>query len=45
MRLAVNIQDAKITQKLNRHLRTIAQGCRTISSQLRHVSTIGKKGC
>ena len=32
------IQDAK-----NRHLGTIAQLCRAISSQLRHVSTIGKK--
>jgi len=27
----------------NRHLRTIAQICRAISSQLRHVSTIRKK--
>jgi len=27
----------------NRHLGTIAQPCRAISSQLRHVSTIGKK--
>ena len=27
----------------NRHLHTIAQLCRAISSQLRHVSTIGKK--
>jgi len=27
----------------NRHLRTIAQLCRAISSQLRHVSTIGNK--
>jgi len=26
----------------NRHLSTIAQICQTISSQLRHVSTIGK---
>jgi len=26
-----------------RHLRTIAQICRALSSQLRHVSTIGKK--
>jgi len=26
----------------NRHLRTIAQLCRAVSSQLRHVSTIGK---
>jgi len=32
------IQDAE-----NRHLGTIAQLCRAISSQLRHVSTIGKK--
>jgi len=33
------------TQKIakNRHLRTIAQLCRAISSQLRHASTIGKK--
>jgi len=33
------------TQKVakNRHLGTIAQFCRAISSQLRHVSTIGKK--
>jgi len=30
------------TQK-NRHLRTIAQLCRAVSSKLRHVSTIGKK--
>ena len=30
------------TQK-NRHFGTIAQLCRAISSQLRHVSTIGKK--
>jgi len=27
----------------NRHLGTITQLCRAISSQLRHVSTIGKK--
>jgi len=27
----------------NRHLHTIAQFCRTISSQLSHVPTIGKK--
>ena len=32
------IQDAK-----NRYLSTIAQLCRAISSQLRHVSTMGKK--
>ena len=31
------IQDAK-----NRHFGTIAQLCRAVSSQLRHVSTIGK---
>ena len=34
------MQDSK-----NRHLRTIVQLCRAISSQLRHVSTIGKKTC
>ena len=34
----VKIQDAK-----NRHFGTIAQLCRAVSSQLRHVSTIGKK--
>ena len=41
MRLAENSErknDAK-----NRHLGTIAQLCRAISSQLRYVSTIGKK--
>jgi len=27
----------------NRHLRTIAQLCQAVSSQLRHVLTIGKK--
>jgi len=40
MRLAENTgrkNDAKV-----RHLRTIAQFCRAISSQLRHVLTIGK---
>jgi len=31
-----------MTQK-NRHLGTIPQLCRAMSSQLRHVSTIGKK--
>jgi len=36
------MQDAKMTQK-NRHLGTIAQLCRAISWQLRHVSTIGQK--
>jgi len=35
-------QDAKKVTK-NRHLGTIEQLCRAISSQLRHVSTIGKK--
>ena len=35
---SLQIQDAK-----NRHLGTIAQLCRAIPSQLRHVSTIGKK--
>ena len=34
------IQNAKMTQK--RHLRTIGQLCRALSSQLKHVSTIGK---
>jgi len=36
------MQDAKKSPK-NRHLRTIAQLCLAIPSQLRHVSTIGKK--
>jgi len=31
------------TQKLRKNLRTIAQLCQAISSQLRHISTIGKK--
>jgi len=35
---SLEMQDAK-----NRHLRTIAQLCRAISSQLRQLSTIGKK--
>jgi len=35
---SLEIQHAK-----NRHFGTIAQLCRTISSELRHVSTIGKK--
>jgi len=35
---SLQIQDAK-----NRHIGTIAQFCQAISSQLRHVSTIGKK--
>ena len=29
----------------NRHLGTVEQVCRAISSQLRHISTIGKKTC
>ena len=39
---SLEIQDAKMMQK-NRHLCTISQLCRAISSQLRHVSTVGKK--
>jgi len=35
---SLEMQDAKI-----RHLGTIAQLCRAISLQLRHISTIGKK--
>jgi len=35
---SLEIQDTK-----NRHFDTIAQFCRAISSELRHVSTIGKK--
>ena len=36
---------AALRQKIakSRHLSTIAQLCRAISSQLRHVSTIGKQ--
>jgi len=33
---------ANTGRKKNRHLGTIAQLCRAMSSQLRHVSTIGK---
>ena len=40
-RLAANTGRKKSPK--SRHLGTIAQLCRTISSQLRHVSTIGKK--
>ena len=40
-RLAANAGPKKVTK--NRHLGTIPQLCRAISSQLRHVSTIGKK--
>ena len=39
--LAANAGPNKVAK--NRHLGTIAQLCRAISSQLRHVSTIGKK--
>jgi len=39
--LAENTGRKKVAK--NRHLRIIAQICRAISSQLRHVSTIGKK--
>ena len=41
MCLAENTGRKKVTK--NRHLGTIPQLCRAISSQLRHVSTIGKK--
>jgi len=37
MRLAEN------TGRKTRHFGTIAQLCRAVSSQLRHISTIGKK--
>ena len=40
-RLAGNAGRKKVAK--NRHLGTIAQICRAISSQLRHISTIGKK--
>ena len=43
MRLAGNAGPKKSTKI--RHMGTIAQLCRAISSQLRHVSTIGKKTC
>ena len=41
MRLAENTGRKRAAK--NRHLGTIAQLCRAISSQLRHVSTIGTK--
>jgi len=41
MRLAANAGPKKVAK--NRHLGTIAQLCWAISSQLKHVSTIGKK--
>ena len=40
-RLAANVGPKKVAK--NRHLGTIAQLCRAISSQLWHVSTIAKK--
>jgi len=40
-RLAENTGRKKVAK--NRHLGTIAQLCQAISSQLRHISTIGKK--
>jgi len=40
-RLAANTGRKKLAK--NRHLGTIAQLWRAISSQLKHVSTIGKK--
>ena len=39
--LAANAGPKKVAK--NRHLGTIPQLCRAISSQLRHASTIGKK--
>jgi len=41
MRLAENTGCKKVAK--NRHLSTTAHICRAMSSQLRHVSTIGKK--
>jgi len=41
MRLAANAGPKRVAN--NRHLGTIAQVCRAISSQLRHVLTVGKK--
>jgi len=41
MRLAENTGRKKNRKKI-RHVRTIVQFCRAISSQLRHISTIGK---
>jgi len=39
---SLKLQDAK-SRPQNHHLGTIAQICRPMSSQLRHVSTIGKQ--
>jgi len=41
VRLAENTGRKKVAK--NRHLGATAQLCRAISSQLRHISTIGKK--
>ena len=41
MQIAENAGPKKVAK--NRHLGTIAQLCPAISSELRHVSTIGKK--
>jgi len=41
MRLSENTGRKKVAK--NRYLSTIAQLCRAISSQLRHILTIGKK--
>jgi len=41
-RASLKVQDAKKSPKI-RHLGTVEQICRAISSQLRHVSTIGKR--
>ena len=41
MRLVENTEPKKVAK--NRHIGTIAQICRAISSQLRHVSTIEEK--
>jgi len=41
MRLAENAGRKKSPK--SRHLRTIVQSCRAISSQVKHISTIGKK--
>jgi len=39
---SLEMQDSKKSPKI-RHLGTIAQLCQAVSSQLMHVSTIGKK--
>jgi len=42
-RLAGNTGRKKVGK--NRHIGAITQLCRAISSQLRHISTTGKKTC